>query len=146
MGKCQVLTCAVALLLSGCVSAPPTTPQVAETATPSLGLGPALAPHFDQAWWRAFHDPQADRLVAQALDRNPSLQSALARIRAAQAELSAARTLDYPQVSLNAQEQRELLTNRYGLLAPLWAAPGAGWAMPRRISAGRWISGAGRRH
>ncbi|MDB5735272.1 MAG: transporter [Alphaproteobacteria bacterium] len=119
MGKSFGLTCAAMLLLSGCVSAPPTTPQVAQTTDSSLGLGPAPAPRFDQAWWKAFNDPQADRLVAQALDKNPSLQSALARIRAAQAELSTARALDYPQVSLDAQEQRELLSNRYGLLPPL---------------------------
>jgi NodT family efflux transporter outer membrane factor (OMF) lipoprotein len=118
MGKSFGLTCAVLLLLSGCVSAPPTTPQVAQTAIPSLGLGAAPAPHFDQAWWTAFNDPQADRLVAQALDKNPSLQSALSRIRAAQAELSEARALEYPQISLDAQEQRELLSNRYGLLPP----------------------------
>jgi NodT family efflux transporter outer membrane factor (OMF) lipoprotein len=118
MGKNFGLTCAAMLLLSGCVSAPPTTPQVTQTAIASLGLGTTPAPRFDQDWWKAFNDPQADRLVAQALDRNPSLQSALARIRAAQSELSAARALDYPQVSLDAQEQRELLSNRYGLLAP----------------------------
>jgi NodT family efflux transporter outer membrane factor (OMF) lipoprotein len=118
MGKSFGLTCAAMLLLSGCVSAPPTTPQVAETAIPSLGLGTAPTPRFDAAWWKAFNDPQADRLVAQALDKNPSLQGALARIRAAQSELSAARALDYPQVSLDAQEQRELLSNRYGLLPP----------------------------
>ena len=118
MGKSFGLTCAAMLLLSGCVSAPPTTPQVAETAIPSLGLGATPAPRVGQDWWKAFHDPQADRLVAQALDKNPSLQSALARIRAAQSELSAARALDYPQVSLDAQDQRELLSNRYGLLPP----------------------------
>jgi NodT family efflux transporter outer membrane factor (OMF) lipoprotein len=118
MGKNFGLTCAAMLLLSGCISAPPTTPQVAETAIPSLGLSATPTPLFDQDWWKAFNDPQADRLVAQALDKNPSLQSALARIRAAQAELSTARALDYPQVSLDAQEQRELLSNRYGLLPP----------------------------
>ncbi len=106
------------LLLSGCVSAPPTVPQVAETAIPSLGLGIAPAQRFDRDWWKAFNDPQADRLVAQALEKNPSLQSALARIRAAQAELSSTQAMSYPQVSVDAQEQRELLSNRYGLLPP----------------------------
>ena len=119
MGKSQATICAVALLLSGCVTAPPTTPQVAQTPVTSLGLGAQAAPHVEQAWWKAFNDPQADRLVAQALEKNPSLQGALARIRAAQAELSSARALTYPQITLDAQEQRELLSNRYGLLPPL---------------------------
>ena len=114
MGKGHHLCCAIALLLSGCVSAPPTTPQVAQTPAASLGLGAVPAPHVEQAWWKAFNDPQADRLVAQALEKNPTLQGALARIRAAQAELSAAQALDYPQVTLDAQEQRGLLSNRYG--------------------------------
>ena len=118
MGKGHHLCCAVALLLSGCVTAPPTTPRVVETPAASLGLGAAPAPHVEQAWWKAFNDPQADRLVAQALEKNPGLQSALSRIRAAQAELSSARALSYPQVTLDAQEQRELISNRYGYLPP----------------------------
>ncbi len=54
--------------------------------------------------------------MAQALGANPNLQSALARIRAAQAEVSAGRTATYPQINLDGTEQRELLSNAYGLL------------------------------
>ena len=51
-------------------------------------------------WWKAFNDPQLDRLVAQLLTGNPTLQGALARIRAAQAELSVARTAQYPNIKV----------------------------------------------
>ncbi len=106
------------LLLCGCIAAPPTTPQIAQTAPQSLGLGDAAAPHVQADWWTAFHDPQLDRLMAQVQQGNPSLQAALARIRAAQAELSAARAVDYPQVSLDASAERELLSNAFGYVAP----------------------------
>jgi NodT family efflux transporter outer membrane factor (OMF) lipoprotein len=108
----------VALLLGGCVSAPPTVPSQTEIAPQSLGLGPTAAPRLQDGWWTAFGDPQADRLVALLLKDNPSLQGALARIRAAQAELSVRRAESYPQVGIDGQEQRELLTNAYGLLPP----------------------------
>jgi NodT family efflux transporter outer membrane factor (OMF) lipoprotein len=53
-----------------------------------------------------------------ALANNPSLQAALARIRAAQAELAAARAADYPQITLAGEEQRTLFSNSYGYVAP----------------------------
>ena len=108
----------LALGLGGCVSAPSTQPLVTQTSPQSLGLGSTAAPRFPDAWWRAFGDPQIDRLAEEALKANPSLQGALARIRAAQAELSASRALDYPQISLDGQVQRQLLSNRYILPSP----------------------------
>ena len=103
----------LALSLGGCVSAPSTTPQVPQTEPQSLGLGSEAAPRFQQDWWKAFGDPQLDRLAAEALKANPTLQGALARIRAAQAELSGARALSYPQITLDGQAQRQLLSDRY---------------------------------
>ncbi|HEX2759844.1 MAG TPA: efflux transporter outer membrane subunit [Rhizomicrobium sp.] len=101
------------LFVSGCVSAPPTDPQVPEVPAQNLGLNGEAALRFEEAWWKAFKDPQADRLAEEALKSNPTLQGALARIRAAQAELSATRALDYPQLNLDGQAQRQLLSNRY---------------------------------
>ena len=95
-----------ALLLSACVSAPTTTPQASEIAPQSLGLSGDAAPQFPDEWWKAFNDPQVDRLAALVLSGNPTLQGALARIRAAQAQLSGARADDLPQVTLDGQEQR----------------------------------------
>jgi outer membrane protein TolC len=107
-----------ALLLSACVSAPPTTPQASAIAPQSLGLSDQAAPRFADEWWKAFHDPQVDRLAEQILSGNPTLQGALARIRAAQSQLSGARADDLPQVTLEGQEQRLLFSKDYIIPPP----------------------------
>ena len=107
-----------ALLLSACVSAPTTTPQASQIAPQSLGLSSETAPHFPDEWWKAFNDPQVDRLASLVLSGNPTLQAALARIRAAQAQLSGARADDLPQVTLDGQEQRLLFSKDYIIPPP----------------------------
>ena len=103
----------IALPLAACVAAPSTTPSQVPVASSSLGLGQASAPPVQVDWWKAFNDPQFDRLVAQLLTGNPTLQGALARIRAAQAELSVARTAQYPNINIDGSETRQLLSNDY---------------------------------
>lgn len=112
------ITLLSALLLSACVSAPPTTPQTTQIASQSLGLSGEAAPHFDDQWWKAFNDPQVDHLAELVLSGNPTLQGALARIRAAQAQLSGARADDLPQVTLEGQEQRLLFSKDYIIPPP----------------------------
>lgn len=107
-----------ALLLSACVSAPPTTPQATQIAPQSLGLSGEAGPRFGDQWWKAFNDPQVDRLAELVLSGNPTLQGALARIRAAQAQLSGARADDRPQVALDGQEQRLLFSKDYIIPPP----------------------------
>lgn len=103
----------LALPLAACVEAPPTTPSQAEIAPQSLGLGAEAAPRPPGEWWKAFGDPQLDRLMTQLLAGNPTLQGALARIRGAEAELSVARTGDYPNVNIDASQTRQLLSNDF---------------------------------
>jgi NodT family efflux transporter outer membrane factor (OMF) lipoprotein len=105
-------------LLSGCLTAPETTPQVKEIAPAALGLGAQAAPQPASDWWKAFGDPQADRLAARLMADNPTLAAALARIRGAQADLSAARADSYPQVSLDGSAQRRLLSDAYVIPKP----------------------------
>jgi NodT family efflux transporter outer membrane factor (OMF) lipoprotein len=107
-----------ALLLTACVSAPTTTPQASKLAPESLGLSGPSAPQFPDEWWRAFHDPQVDRLAALTMAGNPTLQGALIRIRAAQAALSVARADDLPQVNLDGQDQRERFSKNYIIPPP----------------------------
>ena len=116
MSKSLAALLLLALPLAGCVQAPATTPQ--QTEITKLGLGAQPAPQLEPDWWKAFGDPQLDRLVDQVLANNPTLQAALARIRAAQAELSVARAQSYPNINLDATEQRELLSNDYLLPKP----------------------------
>ncbi len=100
-------------VLGGCVSSPSTTPRETAHKPDTLGLGVAAAPPVADDWWKAFGDPQLDALVDRALDGSPSLASALARMRQAQAELSASRAATYPQVTFDAEEQRERFSNTY---------------------------------
>jgi len=107
-----------ALLLTACVDTPPTTPQVTEIKQDGLGLTGAAAPHTPREWWRAFNDPQVDRLAALVIANNPSLSAAMARMRAAQAELAVNRAEDLPQVTLNGSEQRVLFSKDYIIPPP----------------------------
>jgi NodT family efflux transporter outer membrane factor (OMF) lipoprotein len=107
-----------ALLLSACVATPPTTPQVAQVKQADMGLTGDAAPHFPREWWKAFNDPQVDRLAAQVIANNPTLAGALARMRAAQAELAVNRAEDLPQVTLDGSEQRTLFSDRYIIPPP----------------------------
>jgi NodT family efflux transporter outer membrane factor (OMF) lipoprotein len=107
-----------ALLLTACVDTPPTEPQVQEMASSSLGLGTAPAPTVTDDWWRGFNDPQVERLAVAMLRGNPTLSAALARIRAAQAELSVNEAKDLPQVALDGSEQRTLFSNDYIIPPP----------------------------
>lgn len=101
------------LPLAACVEAPPTTVSQVPIVPQTLGLGADAGPRVEAQWWRAFGDSQLDRLVTRLLANNPSLQSALARIRAAEAELSVARTGDYPTITIDASENRQLLSNAF---------------------------------
>lgn len=107
-----------ALMLSACVATPPTTPQVTEVKSENLGLTGAPAVRVPSQWWKAFNDPQVDRLAEHVMAGNPSLQAALARMRAAQAELAANRAEDLPQLNLNGSEQRTLFSKNYIIPPP----------------------------
>jgi NodT family efflux transporter outer membrane factor (OMF) lipoprotein len=105
-------------VLGGCVATPPTTPQVAEVKSDTLGLAGAAAPHFPIEWWKAFGDPQVDRLAQQVMAGNPTLAGALARMRAAQAQLAVNQAEDLPQVTLEGSEQRTLFSKNYIIPPP----------------------------
>jgi NodT family efflux transporter outer membrane factor (OMF) lipoprotein len=107
-----------ALLLTACVDAPPTTPQVGEIKQQDLGLTGASAPQTAREWWKAFNDPQIDRLAGSVIANNPTLSAAMARMRAAQAELAVNRAEDLPQVTLNGSEQRVLFSKDYIIPPP----------------------------
>ena len=103
----------LALPLAGCVSAPATTPSQSEIAANSLGLDGPAAPASPPDWWKSFQDPQLDRLVGQLLANNPTLQSALARIRAAEAEVSSAQALQYPNINIDGSDTYQLVSKNF---------------------------------
>ncbi len=118
MRKSSALALISALMLSACVDAPPTTPQVKQVQQPDLGLTGVAAPRYPREWWKAFKDPQVDRLAALVIADNPTLAGALAKLRAAQAELAVNRAEDRPQVTLDGSEQRTLFSKDYIIPPP----------------------------
>ena len=96
----------LALLVAGCLSVGPDYEQgeVRDPAHPLPDAGAvkgedgnevqvraAISAEEIGAWWKVFHDPQLDELIARACTNSPSLRAGVARIRQARAQLAAAR-------------------------------------------------------
>ncbi|NJC32697.1 NodT family efflux transporter outer membrane factor (OMF) lipoprotein [Sphingomonas jejuensis] len=112
----RLIPLALLLVVAGC-AAPATRQAVALIPPADLGLAgatPAIAPD----WWRGFGDPQLDRLVDAAVDGNPSLDTALARVRQAEALLATRTGATDPSVTLDAQGQVARLSGRYTIPPP----------------------------
>ncbi len=106
----------------------------------SVGLGAVdCARPITDRWWEQYGDPQFDQLVATALERNPCIQQTLARVRAAQSQVTLAVAQRTPGVTLNGAEQPRLLARGYIYPPPFgggiyWS--GQYW----QICPGTWIS------
>lgn len=105
-----------ALLLAGCAT-PHEQPKVAQVAPQALGLDAQTAA-IDARWWSAFGDPQLDRLVEAGLAGNPSLETALARVRLAESQIQTQRAGLLPHASGTAQANRGRIGDKF-LPAPI---------------------------
>lgn len=75
-------------------------------ATPSpqsASSADSLPPGDSLCWWRLFNDPELDRLIATALERNHDLQSAASRVTQAQAQRAVTRAQFLPAVGLGVE-------------------------------------------
>ncbi|MGE3333515.1 MAG: efflux transporter outer membrane subunit [Rhodospirillaceae bacterium] len=115
----RTATAVAGFVLAGCVATPPTTPQVAQRAFDSVGLGAQPGPAIGDHWWSAFGDLQLDRLVETALTGNPTLAGADARLRVAQSMLSESRAATYPQATFDVQEQYTRFSETYMIPPPI---------------------------
>jgi NodT family efflux transporter outer membrane factor (OMF) lipoprotein len=107
------------VLLSACLAVPDAPQQVAPSRANQLGLeqqGAAIA----ERWWESFEDPQLARLIDEGLKSNPNLEAALARVRAADATVSAQRAAELPQVSADGQVLDQRFSGTY-LIPPPYA-------------------------
>ena len=106
-----------ALLLAGCAALAPNPPVAVDPL--QLPAQWSMAAHAPAAtapapiasnWWTQLGDPVLDQLVAQALAQNNDLQTALARVREAQAQLDGTGAAGTPQLNatLGAQSGRSL--------------------------------------
>ncbi len=62
---------------------------------------------FDPAWWRAFADPALDALVERAMQANPDIEAAAARLAQARALLRSSAAAHAPQATLSASANRQ---------------------------------------
>lgn len=99
---------AAVLLLGACATLPPPRPPAPPPPLDParLGLSGAAVGAAAQDWWRTLGDSQLDTLIERALGDNPGLAEAGARLRAAQAQVEAARASELPQLRLSAGETR----------------------------------------
>ncbi|MEI7933126.1 MAG: TolC family protein, partial [Alphaproteobacteria bacterium] len=115
-----MLAAALAAVLAGCAA-----PDIG--TRPDLGNGETVAASRtfagagstaaapDDAWWRAFGDPQLNGLIDEALARSPTLAIAAARIAQADAAASRQAASDRPSVDVGGavQEVRQSLNNGF---------------------------------
>ncbi|GAA5481754.1 TolC family protein [Haloferula sargassicola] len=84
------------LLLAGCATPLPQRP----VAPPEWAHAPSGANRLSGDWWKEFGDPQLDRLVREAWQRNPDVEVALHRVQAARADRFEAMARLFPQAGL----------------------------------------------
>lgn len=91
----KVLAAVVAALTLAACQTTPTAPPALEMPAPTIDRPANL-----ERWWTMFGDPVLDRLVEEALAANLDLQSAIARVDLARANVLLARSEQFPMVTL----------------------------------------------
>ncbi|MET0335724.1 MAG: efflux transporter outer membrane subunit [Rhizobacter sp.] len=107
------------LTLSGCASTNGIAPAAQKIDPTLVGLEvqqPASAA-VDASWWQSFGDDTLSSLVARALEGNPNLKVAQARLQRAQASADVLRSADLPQVNGSFEAMRQRYTAN-GLVPP----------------------------
>jgi NodT family efflux transporter outer membrane factor (OMF) lipoprotein len=81
------------------------------------------------AWWKAFHDPAMDRLIARTVEGNLDLRQAQERLTQARAQRKIVAAQQWPQVAVNGSYNRQRFSvNGLGGSAALGGAGGGGGA------------------
>ena len=117
MKKRTSLTTFGALLLAGCAAVPHIKPQVAQVQEASLGLDSQTAP-IGADWWTSYGDPQLNRLEGMGLAGNPTLDAALARLRAAEAMVQVRHADQLPQIDAGGTVQHQQLSDKFLIPPP----------------------------
>ena len=103
-----LVLCVVGLVAAGCTVGPdyrrpdvtvPSTFRGAGAAAPVQAPAPTFG---DLAWWQLFQDPSLQQLIRTALAANYDLQVAVTRILQAQAQVTIARSQQFPTVNAQA--------------------------------------------
>ena len=102
------LATASALLLAGCVTVGPDYRRPEEKPVALQGVDAARQSDaaFQADWWKQFHDPTLDALIARAAKNSPDLKIAVARLDASRALLGTARAAQWPDIDTTAAYAR----------------------------------------
>ena len=102
----RVAVLALAASVSGCMVGPdykrPDYELPARYGEPAKA-GPIAVP---QDWWKLYHDPLLDELIASGLERNADVREAAARVEEAEAVVSQARAAYFPTINGQAAANR----------------------------------------
>ncbi|MCS3803307.1 multidrug efflux system outer membrane protein [Chromobacterium alkanivorans] len=102
MLKRALIPSLVALALTACAVGPDYSRPKLELPASAQAQSPAIA----MDWWKQFHDPVLDQLIAEALQHNQDLAVAAARVDEAAAQAGIARAQLLPALNANAGYQR----------------------------------------
>ncbi|MBI3532557.1 MAG: efflux transporter outer membrane subunit [Burkholderiales bacterium] len=106
--------------LGACANFTGITPQAKPRDAASLGLvGRDAGSAVDAQWWRAFGDAQLDRLETQALESNPNLKLAQARLARARAVIETTESASRPQFNGALDLTHQRYTKTGAVPAPL---------------------------
>ena len=122
----RLALCLTLLSLAGCVSMGPQPPaarlalDAAANSSRAIGsLSTEAAPWPAEDWWRAYGDPQLDRLVEQARAGSPTVAGALARVRQAAALEGLAAAALSPHAEAGARTGRQRYSENGSVPKPL---------------------------
>ncbi len=102
-----------ALALAGCVSYSGINPQANLTATSDLSMASASIQWPTTRAWEVLDDPVLNKLMQQALEKNPTIKVAQARLSKVAALADAAGANRYPEVGVGLSMQPEHFTENY---------------------------------
>src|SRR6266513_1918851 len=107
-----LLTSASSLVLAGCALKNPPfgadiMPESARAQIPGRWAGPHRSGAVVPNWILTFHDPELTALVADAVERNPDLKAAAARVEASRAAVRIAASSLYPRIAMKGLGERQ---------------------------------------
>jgi len=107
-----LLVNAGSLVLAGCALKNPPVgadimPESARAKIPGSWAGPHRSGAVVPNWIRTFGDPELTALVADAVERNPDLKAAAARVEASRAAVRIAASSLYPRIAMKGLGERQ---------------------------------------
>jgi len=107
-----LLAGASSLVLAGCALKNPPfgadiMPESARAKIPGRWAGPHRSGTVVPNWIRTFGDPELTALVADAVERNPDLRAAAARVEASRAAVRIAASSLYPRIAMKGLGERQ---------------------------------------